>query len=83
MLRDDYRGELAQNIKDAFGYVLQVIISSYKEQEFRPIKNRWVIEPTFAWIDNDRRLCRNYETTFDSAKEIVKIAAIKLLLTKI
>lgn len=78
-----YRGELAQNIKDTFGYVVQVVISGYRKQGFRPIKNRWVIERTFAWFDNDRRLCRNYETTFDSAEEIVKIAAIKLLLNKI
>lgn len=33
-----YRGELAQNIKETFGYVLQVIISGYKKQGFRPIK---------------------------------------------
>ncbi|KAA6317146.1 hypothetical protein EZS27_032654, partial [termite gut metagenome] len=37
----------------------------------------------FAWFDNNRRLCRNYETTFDSAEEMVKIASIKLLLNKI
>lgn len=78
-----YRGELAEYIKYTFGYVLQVVISNYKEQGFRPIKKRWVVERTFAWFDNNRRLCRNYETKFDSAEEMVKIAAIKLLLNKI
>lgn len=78
-----YRGELAKNIKESFGYVLQIIISGYKKQGFRPIKNRWVIERTFAWFDNDRRLCRNYEINFDAAQDMVKIAAIKLLLNKI
>lgn len=78
-----YRGQLAENIKNTFGYVLQVVISNYKKQGFRPIKQRWVIERTFAWFDNDRRLCRNYETTFDAAEQMVKISAIKLLLNKI
>lgn len=78
-----YRGELAENIRNTFGYVLQVVISAYKNQGFRPIKKRWVVERTFAWLDNDRRLCRNYEMTFDSAEEMVKISAIKLLLNKI
>jgi putative transposase len=78
-----YRGELAKNVKNSFGYVLQVIISGYNKQGFRPIKKRWVIERTFAWFDYNRRLCRNYETTFDSAEEMVKIASIKLLLNKI
>lgn len=78
-----YRGELAETIGNTFGYVLKVIISGYQKQGFRPIKNRWVIERTFSWFDNDRRLCRNYETTFDSAEQMVKIASIKLLLNKI
>lgn len=78
-----YRGELAENVKNTFGYVLQVVISGYRKQGFKPIKKRWVIERTFAWFDYNRRLCRNYETTFDSAEEMVKIASIKLLLNKI
>ena len=78
-----YRGELAKQIKNTFGYVLQVIISNYSKQGFRPIRKRWVIERTFSWLDNNRRLTRNYETTFDAAEEMVKIAAIKILLNKI
>lgn len=60
-----------------------MVISRHKKLGFRPIKNRWVIERTFAWFDYNRRLCRNFETTFDSTEEMVKIAAIKLLLNKI
>lgn len=78
-----YRGELAENIRNTFGYVLRVIINGYKNHGFRPIKKRWVIERTFAWFDNDRRLCRNYEVSFDAAEQMVKISAIKLLLNKI
>ncbi|KAA6329787.1 hypothetical protein EZS27_021434, partial [termite gut metagenome] len=78
-----YRGELAETLRKTFGYVLQVIISNYREQGFRPIRKRWIVERTFAWFDNNRRLCRNYETTFDSPEEMVKIASIKLLLNKI
>ncbi len=78
-----YRGELARQIQDVFGYVLKVVISGYDKQGFRPVQKRWVIERTFSWMENDRRLCRNYELTFDSAEEVVKIAAIKLLINKI
>ena len=45
-------------------------------------KTLHIQERTFAWFENDRRLCRNYELTFDSAEEMVKIAAIKLLMNK-
>ena len=74
-----YRGELVDNIRKKFGYVIQVVISAYKEQGFRPIQKRWIVERTFSWIDYNRRLCRNNELTFDSAEEMVKLATIRLL----
>jgi len=48
-----------------------------------PINKRWIVERTFAWFDNDRRLCRNYELLIDSAEYMTKLSAIKLLLNKI
>ena len=77
------RGEVIDTVRKTFGYLIKVIIGGYKEQGFRPIRKRWIVERTFAWFENDRRLCRNYELIFDSAQEIVKIAAIKLLMKKI
>ena len=74
-----YRGELVDNIRKKFGYVIQVVISANKEQGFRPIQKRWIVERTFSWMDYNRRLCRNNELTFDSAEEMVKLATIRLL----
>ena len=59
-----YRGELVDNIRKKFGYVIQVVI---------------IVERTFSWMDYNRRLCRNNELTFDSAEEMVKLATIRLL----
>ncbi len=53
-----------------------------EETSFKPLPMRCVIERTFSWFDNDRRLCRNYELLFDSAESMVKLSAIKLLLNK-
>lgn len=78
-----YRGDIIEQAKRLFGYTIQVVVSAYKDKGFRPIHKRWIVERTFSWFDNNRRLCRNYELTFDSAEEIVKIAAIRLLLNKI
>lgn len=78
-----YREEIIETPKNTFGYIIQVVVSNYKEQGVRPIHKRWIVERTFSWLDNYRRLCRNYELTFDSAEEIVKIASIRLLLNKI
>jgi putative transposase len=78
-----YRGEIIETVRKTFGFLIEVITSGYKEHGFRPVRKRWIVERTFSWFDNDRRLCRNYELIFDSAEETVKIASIKLLLNKI
>jgi len=78
-----YRGQLAEQVEKAFGYIIKVIMRQEKNKDFKPVSKRWVIERTFSWFDNDRRLCRNYELLFESSENMVKLSAIKLLLNKI
>jgi len=79
-----YRGELANTVKQTYGYIINVVMRSDKPNpEFCPVNKRWVIERSFAWLDNDRRLCRNYEFLPETSENMVKIAAIKFLLNKI
>ncbi len=78
-----YRGDIVETVKSRFGYLLQVVMGRQGQQDrFKPISKRWIVERTFAWFDNDRRLCRNYELLMESSEEIVKLSAIKLLLNK-
>ena len=39
-----------------------------------PVHKRWMVERTFAWFDNNRRLYRNYELLMESSQEMVKIS---------
>ena len=79
-----YRGEIIAEVKKSFGYIIQVVLRSDKfEKDFQPVHKRWIIERTFSWFDNDRRLCRNYELLMETAEEMVKLSAIKHLLSKI
>ena len=78
-----YRGELIDKAKTVYNFILQIVMRNKEENHFRPLPMRWVVERTFSWFDNDRRLCRNYELLFDSSESMVKLSAIKLLLNKI
>jgi len=79
-----YRGEIAAQLKKRFGYLLQIVMRSDNQNKvFEPLHKRWVVERTFSWFDNDRRLCRNYELLLETSEEMVKLSAIKLLLNKI
>jgi transposase len=48
-----------------------------------PKSLRWVVERTFAWLDEFRRLTRNYEQTDESAEEMIDFATVKLLINHI
>lgn len=61
-----YRGNFVEAAKHDFGIDIEITHSNYSGQ-FVPAKKRWVVERTFAWLDNFRRLCRNYEETTASA----------------
>jgi putative transposase len=79
-----YRGELAEEIKTKFGYMINIVMRNDNTLgHFKPINKRWIIERTFSWFDNDRRLCRNYEMLLETSENMVKLSAIKLLLNKI
>ncbi len=76
-----YRGDVIATVKKKFGYLLQIVMRKPEQKSaFTPVGKRWVVERTFAWFDNDRRLCRNYELLMESAEEMIKLSAIKLLL---
>jgi transposase len=78
-----YRGDIIEAVKSKFGYLLQVVMRKEKKSgSFKPVHKRWIVERTFSWFDNDRRLCRNYELLMESSEEMVKLSAIKLLLNK-
>ena len=76
-----YCGTVINEVKAKFNYLLQVVMRKQKKNNtFKPIHKRWVVERTFSWFDNDRRLCRNYELLMESAEEMVKLSAIRLLI---
>lgn len=79
-----YRGEVIEHVKSKFGYLINVVMrNDDRKTAFKPISKRWIIERTFAWFDNDRRLCRNYELLMENSENMVKLSAIKNLLNKI
>lgn len=77
-----YRGKFIDEVKKDFGIDVEITHSNYSGK-FVPAKKRWVVERTFAWLDNFRRLCRNYEETTTSANEMLMVAAVIISLRKL
>jgi putative transposase len=47
------------------------------------IRQRWVVERTFAWLGFNRRLSKDYERTVASSETRVRIAAIGMMLRRL
>src|SRR4029079_4837906 len=58
------------------GYEGVVVSREPGERRFVPLKSRWVVERTFAWLGRYRRLSKDYEHTPSSSTAVVQIAAI-------
>jgi transposase len=50
---------------------------------FTPLKRRWVVERTFAWLMNVRRHARDYEVLTRHSEALIQIAMIYLLLKRL
>ncbi|WP_289699418.1 transposase, partial [Duncaniella muris] len=64
------RGNFIEKARHDFEIDVEITHSNYSGQ-FVPAKKRWVVERTFAWLENFRRLCRNCEETTESANEML------------
>jgi putative transposase len=57
-------------------YWIMVVSRPTGERRFVPLKSRWVVERTFAWLGRYRRLSKDYEHLPESSEAVIKIAAI-------
>jgi hypothetical protein len=47
------------------------------------LPQRWIVERTFGWLTQNRRLVRDHETPESSAEAFVYLAMIRLMLNRL
>lgn len=78
-----YRGKLADTVKD-FGWELSVVLRpNESSKKFQILPLRWIIERTFSWIENYRRMTTDYEFRTESAEAMLQITFCQIMLKKI
>ncbi len=79
-----YRGEDLRNyVQKVWGWIWQVVLRTDKEKGFKILPRRWVVERTFAWILNARRLSKDYEKNRRNSQSMVYLAMLPLMLNRI
>jgi putative transposase len=51
-----------------------------EKKKFKPLKWRWIVERTFAWVGRNRRLSKDYEGSEESGESWIYLAMIHLIL---
>lgn len=76
-----YRGQqLLDYVKQLWGWTWQVVLRTDQLKGFKILPRRWVVEPTFAWLLQARRLNKDYEKNRRNSQSMVYLAMLSVML---
>jgi putative transposase len=75
-----YRGELVAWCWEQMKTLLEVIVPPPERTGFAVLPRRWVVERTFAWMGNYRRLSKDYEESTHASEGMFYLSSIRTLL---
>ena len=68
----------------SFGdWTVEIVKRSDHAAGFEVLPRRWVVERTFAWLNRNRRLAKDFEASIASAKAWLLIASVQLLMRRV
>ena len=65
------------------GVRLEIQSRPPESKAFTPLKVRWVVERTHAWLGRCRRNSKDYERTESSSEAMVQVSSIRLMLRRL
>jgi putative transposase len=76
-----YEGDLEVDLAAVYGVELEVV--KHEGKGFQVQAKRWVVERTWAWLENSRALVRDYERLPENHEGMVYAAMIRLMLRRL
>ena len=73
----------AERIAAQTGIRLEVVKRSDHHKGFVPLPKRWIVERTFAWLYNYRRLSKDYEYLVYASDSMIYAAMVHLMLRRL
>ena len=78
-----YQSEGLRTELQALGIELEIVVAAPDQVGFAVQPHRWVVERTFAWFSQARRLSKDYECCPISSEGMIYLAAIRTLLRRL
>lgn len=76
-----YQGNLEEDVEAVYEVIFEVV--THEGKGFTVQAKRWIVERTWAWLDNNRALTRDYERLPENHEGMVYAAMIRLMLRRL
>ncbi len=78
-----YKGSLGDWMLEKFGWTMEIVLRPDEcPSKFAVLPKRWIVERSFSWLENYRRLTIDYEFKADSAEAMVQLAFISIIIKR-
>jgi putative transposase len=78
-----YAGKLIAWVSGLCQWVLEIVKRTDVGQGFKLLPKRWVVERTFSWLSNYRRLSKHYECRDETGEAMIHLAMIHVMLRRL
>lgn len=78
-----YRGNMVDWVRQTLNATLEIVQREEGQKGFKVQPKRWVVERTFAWLGNYRRLSKDYERLTRNSEGMIYLASIKTMLQRV
>jgi putative transposase len=78
-----YAGKLIAWVDSFCHWVLEIVKRNDDVKGFKLLPKRWVVERTFSWLSNYRRLSKHYEYWNETGEAMIHLAMIHLMLRRL
>lgn len=76
-----YRGDLEEDLEAVYAVMFEVV--THEGKGFSVQAKRWIVERTWAWLDNNRALSRDYERLPENHEGMIYATMIRLMLRRL
>jgi putative transposase len=78
-----YRGRLLRWVAETLWFRLDLVLRSDNQRGFVVQPRRWIVERTFAWLTQCRRLSKDYEVLPASSVAMIYLAMTRLMVRRL
>ena len=78
-----YKGDVIETLKVNTGIDIEVTERPSGAKGFVPVRKRWIVERTFAWIGRFRRTSKDYERLANTQETVVRWAMIRTMIRRL